>query len=63
MDPLYGVFAMMVLIVAITVALVRAPRRTHAWEKPRASPRAPEEAGPTEPHDSASADRSDEAQG
>ena len=32
MDTLYGVLGMMAVIVVIAVALVRAPRRTHAWE-------------------------------
>jgi len=41
MDPLYGVLGMMALIVVIAVALVSAPRRTHAWEQPRTSPRKP----------------------
>jgi hypothetical protein len=43
METLYGVLGMMAVIVVIAVALVRAPRRSHAWEKndaPRRPPRA-----------------------
>jgi hypothetical protein len=41
METLYGVLGMMAVIVVIAIALVRAPRRTHAWEKPGGAPLGP----------------------
>ncbi|MFN7702181.1 MAG: hypothetical protein ACK6CU_28560 [Deltaproteobacteria bacterium] len=35
METLYGVFGMMAAIVVIALALLRAPRRAHAWEQGR----------------------------
>lgn len=41
MDTLYGVLGMMAVIVVIAIALVRAPRRSHAWEKAGGARRTP----------------------
>ncbi len=38
-QALYGVLGMMCVILVITFALVRAPRRTHAWETGKGAPK------------------------